>query len=782
MVFVVRTRLKQQTRFQSSEHLRYARANLKPQTPFYKTSEALFDPPSHQSYKVNNSHAQIPTMKEPDLTLRAQSLPNLPSTPPAEKVELTPLDEEAEEVAICHAMLATLRTKNAKIRDLNQQLQHQLALSASQDDALQKSKQELDIAEKSLEQVRDGAKETRTEFTKLKKGHSQKQAEICKLNETIQRLEREKLELKESAGQQSAMANNILEEQLSVVKRRRDCLETEVELLRKVKADTDIAKTRLEKEKKLLVSEMESLTKERDEVKEEKQALLSKVQGFDVAKQDLVDLVAKRERTTDEKLQDIENLESDIRRIREERDKYRDRVHRREEDNDELEGELNGLKRKLDNINAAILAPVNVEVPPAKRPRTPQSTKRDIVAACPRAMAVGSPDSHRSVLMSSPTDGRQPRVPGNEFFSTVNILHCTDAAPCNEDPMRCFPFSIITFHLNPHHLRPFPDTASPNMESTAPPPSIPQVNPEHPQHGSLSKSPTTTESTTFPDPVSQLQWIIDTQGLDFTAKQRPETIKTTIGVLHKRHEEVMREKESKILGLEFQLITSTNEKAKQEEKIVQLEKEKDKLCQENMGLKRENAAVVELRELVHRATGVIEEQDQNIHNLQVEITEAKKSLKSAREVNMSLRGRVEGQLRRNRRIAKTLLATVMELDSDVAIPGKQRPFSERQVLERTSPRPSEPSIGELYYPKSTSNNRVLCFMEDSEGDEDTLTSNSVATTFPLATTHASRDPSQRSIKTAFFAPLTRDPMLSYEEMALDNIDFDSTQFMVQKFL
>jgi len=311
-------------------------------------------------------------------------------------------------------MLATLRTKNAKIRDLNQQLQHQLTLSASQDDALQKSKQELDIAEKSLEQVRDGAKETRTEFTKLKKDHSQKQAEICKLKETIQRLEREKLELKESAGQQSAMANNILEEQLSVVKRRRDCLETEVELLRKVKADTDIAKTRLEKEKKLMVSEMESLTKERDEVKDEKQALLSKVQGFDVAKQDLVDLVAKRERTIDEKLQDIENLESDIRRIREERDKYRDRVHRREEDNDELEGELNGLKRKLDNINAAILAPVNVEVLPAKRPRTPQSTKSDIVAACPRAMVVGSPDSHRSVPMSSPTDGRQPRVPGNE--------------------------------------------------------------------------------------------------------------------------------------------------------------------------------------------------------------------------------------------------------------------------------------------------------------------------------------------------------------------------------
>jgi hypothetical protein len=89
-------------------------------------------------------------MKEPDLTLRAHSLANLPSTPPAEKAELTSLDEEAEEVAICHAMLATLRTKNAKIRDLNQQLQHQLALSASQDDALQKSKQELDVAEKSL--------------------------------------------------------------------------------------------------------------------------------------------------------------------------------------------------------------------------------------------------------------------------------------------------------------------------------------------------------------------------------------------------------------------------------------------------------------------------------------------------------------------------------------------------------------------------------------------------------------------------------------------------------
>jgi hypothetical protein len=150
-------------------------------------------------------------------------------------------------------------------------------------------------------------------------------------------------------------------------------------------------------------------------------------------------------------------------------------------------------------------------------------------------------------------------------------------------------------------------------------------------------------------------------------------IKITIGILNKRHEEVMREKESKILGLEFQLITSTNEKATQAEKIVQLEKEKDELYEQNMGLKRENADV-ELRELVHRATGVIEEQDQNINNLQVEIVEAKKSLKSAREVKVSLRGTVEGQLHRNKRIAKTLLATVMELGGDVAIPGKQRPF------------------------------------------------------------------------------------------------------------
>ncbi|KAE9382137.1 hypothetical protein N431DRAFT_507016 [Stipitochalara longipes BDJ] len=362
-------------------------------------------------------------MKEPDLALRAHSLPNLPSTPPAEQPERISLDQgiayPALAVAILskflptleHAITLNLGPKDERIYALDNQIKDQLAVSASQNDVLEILKQEVEKKEKELEQIRECHKELRTEFGKLKKEDNLKEAEICKCNETIQRLAREKLELHDSAGQPFAKTIEILESDLRLVRTRRDCLQSEVELLRKGKAERDIV---IEKEKKLWVGEMEGLVKERNEAKEEKERLLSKVQGFNVVKQELEELVAKRERTIDDKLLGIDRLESDIRRIKDERENYRTRAHRMEDVNDDLEGELNGLKRKLDNINVALLAPVDVEAPPTKRPRTPQSEKRDGIPACPRAMADGSLDLQRGAPMCSPTDGRHARFPGNE--------------------------------------------------------------------------------------------------------------------------------------------------------------------------------------------------------------------------------------------------------------------------------------------------------------------------------------------------------------------------------
>ncbi|KAE9382138.1 hypothetical protein N431DRAFT_440921 [Stipitochalara longipes BDJ] len=264
------------------------------------------------------------------------------------------------------------------------------------------------------------------------------------------------------------------------------------------------------------------------------------------------------------------------------------------------------------------------------------------------------------------------------------------------------------------------------------------------------------ELTKFPDPIDQLQWIIDTQGLDTTAKQRLETIKTSIAVLNNRHEEVMKKKESKILALEFQLISSASEKAQQTEKISQLEGEKTALYEENIQMKEENFGIIELRELVLKTAGIIEEQDQKLHNLEAKVATTERALVSARAVNLSLRGRVNGQQRRNRRIAMKLLASVMELNSDVAVPGRQRPTSERQSFERASPNRSDSNadpIQELHSPDSTPRYMVLPFIEDFSDSDDPASPISFVHN-PTAQTHADTAGSQATISTPLKKPAT----------------------------
>jgi hypothetical protein len=95
------------------------------------------------------------------------------------------------------------------------------------------------------------------------------------------------------------------------------------------------------------------------------------------------------------------------------------------------------------------------------------------------------------------------------------------------------------------------------------------------------------------DPKEQLDWIIGTQSLEKIDKQRLETIRTNVSILQKRHGEVAREKESKILTLEIQLVNTTGEKFQQAETVKRLEEENTTLKQDKIKLEE---VVVNMKE------------------------------------------------------------------------------------------------------------------------------------------------------------------------------------------
>ena len=98
------------------------------------------------------------------------------------------------------------------------------------------------------------------------------------------------------------------------------------------------------------------------------------------------------------------------------------------------------------------------------------------------------------------------------------------------------------------------------------------------------------------------------------------------------------------------------------------------------------------------------------------------------------------QQRRNRRMALKLLPIVMELDSDVAIPGKQRHISERQSLDFPSPNAREPrarSATELRRPQPTPKKAISPFIQDSDDSDDNNIPNLSITPPTSSTLHSS---------------------------------------------
>jgi hypothetical protein len=229
------------------------------------------------------------------------------------------------------------------------------------------------------------------------------------------------------------------------------------------------------------------------------------------------------------------------------------------------------------------------------------------------------------------------------------------------------------------------------------------------------------------DPKVQLDWIIGTQSLEKIDKQRLETIRTNVSILQKRHEEVAREKESKILTLEIQLVNTTGEKFQQAETVKKLEEENMTLKQDNVKLeevvvnmKEEKTRLAFSEEPLGQSAVVIEGLEKKVRGLEDTIASIEKKLNSARRVIAHHKEKAEPALRQKRRIAMKLLACVMELDDDVAVPGKQRPVSTSRALEEAPSASSQNMAISLFTSvssKSCPKKSMVPFFEDSDGED-----------------------------------------------------------------
>jgi hypothetical protein len=223
------------------------------------------------------------------------------------------------------------------------------------------------------------------------------------------------------------------------------------------------------------------------------------------------------------------------------------------------------------------------------------------------------------------------------------------------------------------------------------------------------------------NPKVLLDWIIGTQSLEKTDRQRLETIRTRLSVLQKRHEEVDREKESKILTLEIQLVNATDEKFQQAETVKRLEEEITTLKQGNIKLEE---AITNMEEentrLVGQSAVVIEGLETKIRGLDDTVASIEKKLSFARGLIAHHKAKAEPALRQKRRIAMKLLACVMELDDDVAVPGEQRPVSAHRALEEAPIALSKAMGGSIFNPassKSCPKKSMVPLSEDSDGED-----------------------------------------------------------------
>ncbi|KAH8773098.1 hypothetical protein F5882DRAFT_505763 [Hyaloscypha sp. PMI_1271] len=585
---------------------------------------------------------------------------SLPPTSPTQIPEPRTFGENHEYSSLINQYLSPIVERDAQIRALSSQLHSQQCISTKQEEQLehlrgvvQGKDRELQEKERDLKQSQEVNREHRVEFGKLRADFWAKERGVEGLKGTVERLEREKVELNVSAGEPFAKriveleaANKEAKGRIEVLERKEECLAKEVKEVREglTRRDRDIEI--LKKEKKADTAEKEKLVEERDEAHEEEVALLRKIQGLEIAKQKLDELVAQQQGTMADRQRQIDRLECDVRRVKAERDNYIDKANGFEKEKEEMECKVNKLEGKISQmVHIGTSDGVDEEGPSAKRPRTPQSAKRDSIPSCPRAMAAGSPDTPKSMSICSPTDGRNSRLPGNEVVPTQQRFtsnqhsypdNMKEPAKGKHSPSRVSNTErslntllperkIVTLKLPGVHLRKFPSSRD-----------AVKMNPD---------------SAPFPKPLEEIEKLIE------KLIKRPhhfysigaslKAIRAALNLEHERHGEILKEKEDKIWALQNRLQAECTEKDQLQRDIEKVKAEKhDKIWTLQNQLQAERT-----------------EKDQLQRDIEKVKAEIQKTLRTSSEARCSMLEKEIKELKeKGKRVASALMSTAKELE------------------------------------------------------------------------------------------------------------------------
>jgi chromosome segregation ATPase len=340
--------------------------------------------------------------------------------------------------------------KDQKIQRLDWSLRHQLSIAKKTNIALKNAQQELQDKEMERNLLEGELRGTRTELGRLREKSREERVGISRLKSDVKAKEMDFLNKENSAENMSAclrekikelegqraeleignvgLKERILELQNEVgaLGKERDGLVKEIKKLMDGtetfrKRDTEISSLRQEREE-YYVDKGNSI-REREELRKGHSDLLKRIDGLEIQKAHLGETIERQITTISDLQRDMERDDSYIKRIKKEREEWNSKA-------DNLGRENKRIKRKITEATAIFSSDVgDVDELPAKRPRTLQGVKDDShVVEGSRWSVPDSPDTPRSMLMSSPNDARHEQLPGNEvrkveFFSLELLLN-----------------------------------------------------------------------------------------------------------------------------------------------------------------------------------------------------------------------------------------------------------------------------------------------------------------------------------------------------------------------
>lgn len=333
-----------------------------------------------------------------------------------------------------------MQSNDHKIRSLTLQCEHLDSQCLKKDEELHTAREKLRQTRIELGRVREGRKEEHAEIAELMKGAREKERDYdnkvrsgenlaAYFREKITELEREKEDLGGEYDGLKDRAAGLKEENEGWVKEveglRRKNLDSEGEMggLRDVKVvlgKRDIEMELLRQDREAYRVDKVNLVRERDDAKEGKSLLATRIDTLvdeNIRLQGDVETHKTTIANLGEKLQnEVKNHDLYVYHIKTERDDWHDEVNKLKRENTKLEREIKGRKRKIEEGIAIFRSKVNDgEEPSAKRPKTPQGAKDDMtVPESPREPAGVSLNTLKSPPMSSPSDTRHDRLPGNE--------------------------------------------------------------------------------------------------------------------------------------------------------------------------------------------------------------------------------------------------------------------------------------------------------------------------------------------------------------------------------